>query len=261
MLTIQDHLGRTITISQPPKRIISLVPAITETMYHLGLENEIIGRTRFCIHPQDKVSKAMNIGGTKEIKLDRIHDLNPDLIIAEKEENTKEIVETLEQHYPVFVFEVKKITDVYRMIQDIGKLTEREEKSLILVEEIQSAFQTLPNVNGKRAAYVIWKKPYMVVGGDTYIQSLLEKFGFINPFTLFEGRYPVVTEEDFLEANLDYIFLATEPYPFREQHLEEFQKMLPNVKVVILDGEMFWYGAKMLEAASYFRSVFHTVDH
>ncbi|WP_010095597.1 ABC transporter substrate-binding protein [Ornithinibacillus scapharcae] len=259
MLTIQDHLDRTITLSHPPKRIISLVPAITETMYHLGLENEIIGRTRFCIHPQDKVSKAMNIGGTKEIKLDRILELKPDLIIAEKEENTREIVETLEQHYPVFVFEVKKITDVYRMIYDVGQLTSREEKSLNLVQEIKVAFQTLPNVNSKRAAYVIWKKPYMVVGGDTYIQSLLENIGFINPFILSEGRYPVVTEEDLLEANLDYILLATEPYPFRDQHLEEFQEMLPNVKPKIVDGEMFWYGARMLKAADYFRRVFGTL--
>ncbi|MFS0671724.1 ABC transporter substrate-binding protein [Ornithinibacillus sp. 179-J 7C1 HS] len=259
MQTIQDHLGRTLTLPHLPSRIISLVPAITETMYHLGLEDKIVGRTRFCIHPKDKVKQATNIGGTKEIKLDRIHELKPDLIIAEKEENTKEIVETLEQHFPVFVFEVKKIADVYRMITDVGRLTERESESAKLVESIQREFLNLPKMNGKRAAYVIWKKPYMVVGKETYIQSLLEEMGFINPFTTMEGRYPVVTEEDFRKVELDYILLATEPYPFREKHLGEFQAMLPDVLPVIVDGEMFWYGSKMIKSARYFEELLHKI--
>ncbi|MEN2767918.1 ABC transporter substrate-binding protein [Ornithinibacillus xuwenensis] len=256
MQRITDHLGRTVTFSFPPKRIISLVPAITETMYHIGLEQEIVGRTRFCVHPKDKVKQAENIGGTKEIKLDRIHALKPDLIIAEKEENTKEIVETLEKHYPVYVFEITGMEDVIRMINDLGNITSRTEKSSNLVEQIQSEFQTLPNVSGKRVAYVIWKKPYMVVGNHTFIQSLLSKMGFINPFTEMEGRYPVVSEVDFKQAELDYILLATEPYPFRQIHLEEFQALLPHVQPIIVDGEMFWYGAKMIEAAPYFKKLF-----
>jgi iron complex transport system substrate-binding protein len=256
MYNIKDHLERKITLSHLPKRIISLVPAITETMYHLGLENTIVGRTRFCIFPEEKVQKAKNIGGTKDIKLDRIHELKPDLIIAEKEENTKEIVETLEQHYPVFVFEVQNIPDVYRMINDLGIITNRKEEAIQMINEIKNKFDTLANVNGKRAAYVIWKKPYMVVGKDTYIQSILERIGFVNPFVSFNGRYPVITEEDFLHAEIDYIFLATEPYPFREKHLEEFQTLVKKAKPMIVDGEMFWYGVKMIQAADYFRERF-----
>lgn len=252
---VQDHLGRTVNLQGTPMRIISLVPAITETMYHLGLEKNLVGRTRFCKFPKDKVKQALNIGGTKDIKLDRIHELKPDLIIAEKEENTKEIVETLEQHYPVFVFEVQKIEHIYRMIHDLGKLTERYEPASELINEIQTAYQALPKANNKRVAYVIWKKPYMVVGKDTYIQSLLEELGFTNPFIEAVGRYPVVTVEDLRQAELDEIFLATEPFPFREKHLEEFQALLPGVKPFIVDGEMFWYGAKMVEAAAYFRKL------
>lgn len=251
----QDHLGRIVNIQGTPMRIISLVPAITETMYHLGLEKKIVGRTRFCKFPEDKVKQAMNIGGTKEIKLDRIHELKPDLIIAEKEENTKEIVETLEQYYPVFVFEIQKIEEVYRMIHDLGKLTEQREPASELVNEIQTAFQALPKTKNKRVAYVIWKKPYMVVGKDTYIQSLLEELGFTNPFSEAEGRYPVVTVEDLQQAELDEIFLATEPFPFRKNHLDEFQALLPGVKPFVVDGEMFWYGAKMVEAAVYFKNL------
>ena len=256
MYNITDHLGRRITLSHPPKRIISLVPAITETMYHLGLDDIIVGRTRFCIFPKDKVHRAKNIGGTKDIKLEHIHDLKPDLIIAEKEENTKEIVETLEQHYPIFVFEVQKEQDVYRMIRDLGSITNHKDESLQMIKDIKNKLDNLPNVKGKRVAYVIWKKPFMVVGNDTYIQSTLEKMGFVNPFTTFDGRYPVITEEDFQNAKLDYILLATEPYPFREKHLEEFQTLVPNAKPMIIDGEMFWYGVKMIQAADYFRERF-----
>ncbi|WP_096270914.1 ABC transporter substrate-binding protein [Paucisalibacillus globulus] len=260
MLTITDHLGRTVTFSHPPQRIISLVPAITETMYHLDLENTIVGRTRFCKFPQEKVQKAKNIGGTKEIKLDRINQLKPDLIIVEKEENTKEIVETLEKYYPVFVFEVQKEQDVYRMIHDLGRLTDRKNESNQLVREIQHRFDSLPKVNGKSAAYVIWKNPYMVVGKDTYIQSILTKLGYINPFLSLSGRYPVISEEDFQHANLDYIFLATEPYPFREKHKKEFQAIVPQAKTIIMDGEMFWYGAKMLQAADYFKKTIESLN-
>lgn len=130
MKKIIDHLGRSVTYNYPPKSIISIVPAITETLYSLSLDEQIVGRTRFCKFPEDRVEQALNIGGTKEIKLDRIHSLKPDLIIAEKEENTKKIVETLEKHYPTFVFEIQSINDSLRMIEDLGKLVGKQEKAL-----------------------------------------------------------------------------------------------------------------------------------
>ncbi|MCG5105327.1 ABC transporter substrate-binding protein [Oceanobacillus alkalisoli] len=253
-MSVRDHLGRLVPLVRKPERIISFVPAITETMYHLGLDKKIVGRTRFCKFPEDKVQHAVNIGGTKDMKLDRIHELKPDLIIAEKEENTKEMVETLEKHYPVFVFEVQHFKDVFPMIEDIGRLTDREKAAIQLMQQIKNAFQVLPHGKNNRVAYVIWQKPYMVVGKDTYINSLLEEMGFSNPFTEAEGRYPMVNEKDFKKAKLDEVFLATEPFPFREKHLDVFEKMLPHTKVRIVDGEMFWYGAKMVEAAAYFKT-------
>ena len=217
-----DHLGRTVTYEFPPKRIISLCPGITETLFSLELENEIVGRTRFCIYPKEKVKNVPAVAGTKDIKMDAIHDVKPDLIIVEKEENTEEIVKTLEKHYPVYVAEVQSIDGAYRMIHDLGHVTDRESEAALLKKNIQAQFQSLPQVNGKRVAYVIWKKPYMVVGKDTYIQTLLNEMGFINPFTEFEGRYPAVTAEDFQKAELDYVFLASEPYPFKDKHKAEF---------------------------------------
>ncbi|MCZ2256878.1 ABC transporter substrate-binding protein [Sporosarcina sp. G11-34] len=256
MKTVTDHIGRTITYNFPPKRIISLCPGITETLYALKLDSEIIGRTKYCIYPKDKVKNAQVIGGTKEINIAIIRELNPDLIIVEKEENTKDIVEILEKYYPVYVAEVQSIPDAYRMITSIGDLTNRYIEASRLVAKIQTEFLTLPKLNKKRAAYVIWNEPYMVAGKDTYIQSILDEMGFINPFTSMKSRYPIVTVEDFQDAKLDYVLLATEPYPFEEKHKEVFLKMMPNATPIIVDGEMFWYGARMIKAAHYFKQEF-----
>jgi len=253
---VVDHLQRTIHYRFPPQQIISLAPAITNTMYHLNINKEIVGRTRFCIHPKDKVDQALNIGGTKDIKLNRIHRLNPDLVIAEKEENTKEIVEQLEQYYPVYVFEVQSIADALRMINDLGNIIHRQKEAHQLRHRINELFKELPKIQQKRVAYVIWKRPFMVVGKQTYINSLLNEMGFINPFTTFDSRYPEVTIEDLKRAQLDYIFLATEPYPFRDEDISSMKEMLPNVKPLIVDGEMFWYGFTMTQAVSYFKDLF-----
>lgn len=256
MKTVRDHLDREVTYEYPPKKIISLCPSITETLFSINLANEVIGRTRYCTYPEDTVKKAHIVGGTKDMKLDVIHELKPDLIIVEKEENTKEMVEILEKHYPVYVTEVQSYQEALCMVEDLGKLTDREEEALKLVEKIKESFEDFLEVTPKRVAYAVWKKPYMVVGKNTYINSMLEKLGFVNPFVNFEGRYPAITKEDFQKAELDYLFLSTEPYPFKEKHFEEFLEFLPAVQPKIIDGEMFWYGARMLLAASYFKNFF-----
>lgn len=254
MRTITDQLGRTIHYHFPPQRIISFAPAITETLFHLQLHDEIVGRTRFCIHPKGVVEQAVNVGGTKDMKIERIHKLQPDLIIVEKEENTKEMVAELERDYSVYAFEVQTVQEALQMMHDLGDIVDRQHEATSLIKQIQEAFASFPHVyEGKRVAYVIWQDPYMVVGKNTYIESLLEKLGFINPFIAMDGRYPVVTEADLQAAELDYILLATEPFPFQKKHLLTFTEMLPHTKPLIVDGEMFWYGAKMLEAVPYFK--------
>ena len=251
--TVLDRVGRSVTFNFPPKRIISLCPGITDTLFALDLEEKIVGRTRFCIHPKDKVEKTPAVAGTKDIKLKAIQEVRPDLIIVEKEENTKEIVEELEKHFPVYVAEVQSVDDAFRMIEDMGKLTDRMEAAADLLRISKQQFEALPENAGKRVGYVIWRKPYMVVGKDTYINSLLDKMGFINPFVDMDGRYPVVTADEFQKAKLDYVLLASEPFPFKEKHAKEFMDMMPETEPVLVDGEMFWYGPRMIEAAAYFQ--------
>jgi ABC-type Fe3+-hydroxamate transport system substrate-binding protein len=254
---VTDHLNRTVEYSYPPKRIISIVPGITDILYSLQLENEIVGRTRYCVYPKDKVEQAKMIGGTKKVKPEQIKELKPDLIIAEKEENTKEIVEMLEKEFPVYVCEMQTLQDTFKIIEDLGEVTDRQSEADKLQTKIKTAFDSLPAKKGERFAYVIWQNPYMVVGSDTYITSLLEKMGFVNAFADYDGRYPAVTEDDFRKADLDYIFLATEPFPFQEKHIKEFSELFPDIHVMSLDGEMFWYGPRMTEAAEYFNKVFN----
>ncbi len=255
MKEIIDHLGRKVQVAFPPKRIISICPAITETLFYIGLNEEIVGRTKYCIYPKQQVEHVTVVGGTKQVDFEVIQSLQPDLIIAEKEENTKEIIELLEAHFPVFVFQIESITEAYRMIKDAGILTGREEESTRLLGEVSETFQHLPKKRGK-AAYMIWRKPYMVVGATTYINDVLQTLGFDNPFTAYEGRYPAVDIEALQREQLDTLFLSTEPFPFAQKHIDELATYLPNTTIQIIDGEMFWYGAKMKEAAQYFRQYF-----
>lgn len=254
--SVQDALGRTVTYAYPPKRIVSLCPGITDTLFALNLQGEVVGRTRFCIHPAPEVKTVKAVAGTKDIKLEAILALQPDLIIAEKEENTKEIVETLEQHVPVYVAEVQSVEESYTMIQNLGDITNRKQQSEELISSIQDGFNSLQGITSGSALYVIWKKPYMAAGDTTYIHSLLEKLGFQNTIAEFPGRYPQLTTQNIQQANPDLVLLASEPYPFKEKHIPEFQEMLPNSKILPIDGEMFWYGPRMLEAASYFKNHF-----
>lgn len=251
-----DHLGREVHFTYPPTRIISLCPGITETLYALELAEEIVGRTRYCIYPTDLVEQATIVGGTKQIDMEKIHLLQPDVVIVEKEENTEEIVKMVEAHYPVFVAEVQSVDEAYRMIHDMGMLTNRVQESAKLIEQIEQPFHRLPSVNGLRAAYVIWRKPYMVVGTDTYINDILTKMGFVNPFAQSDERYPAVDKEMLAAAQLDYLLLASEPFPYTEKYFKEFAAFLPHTKLLIVDGEMFWYGAKMREAVPYFHLTF-----
>lgn len=250
---LTDHLGRTVVYDFPPKRIICLCPGITETLFAIGLENEIVGRTRYCIYPE-AAKKVPAVAGTKDLQLDKIHAVKPDLIIMEKEENTEEMVNTLAAHYPVYVAEVQTIDDAYRMITDMGHLTDRQKEADSLTADIRQAFADLPALPAARVAYVIWKKPYMVAGKDTYINTLLQTIGFTTPFANVADRYPVVTEQQFKEAKLDIVFLSSEPYPFKEKQQQQFKEMLPDTAIQLIDGEMFWYGARMLQGARYLKT-------
>lgn len=246
-----DHLNREMNVPKFPQRIVSICPAITETLHALGAGSSVVGRTKYCIFPEKEVDKIMVVGGTKDADPEKVRALSPDLILAEKEENTKENVETLEQIAPVAVLEVQTVTDSYRLIRDVGRLIGRVEAAEALVNEIQQAWNALPRVTGQRAVYMMWRKPYMVVGDTTYIQSVMEHMGIENTAKHLEGRYPAITPELLKELDPDVVLLSSEPFPFSEKHQRELAELLPDTPSILVDGEMFWYGSKMKDAAAY----------
>ncbi len=243
-----------------PKRIISVVPSQTELLFDLGLNEEVIGITRFCIHPADKVKQKTLVGGTKTLNLRAIYDLNPDFILANKEENTRDQIEVLQQRYPVHVTDINTLPDALAMIREVGNLVGKSDKAEDLANQIENALLPFAQVPGGLVAYLIWRKPYMVAAADTFIHAMLEQAGFQNAFAG-QTRYPVVSAEELKMAQPDLIFLSSEPYPFGQKHITELQAICPSARIRLVDGEVFsWYGSRLLRASDYFRNLRNEID-
>ena len=256
-MEVRDQLQRLINLPQTPNRIISLVPSQTELLVDLGLRDNLVGITKFCVHPSDLRTNISVVGGTKNINLEKIKALKPDLVICNKEENTEEIVQTLAQFVPVWVSDIYSIKDVLDMIVQLGAVLSVAERANELSEEITAKHDTFVNFmkerEAKKVAYVIWKKPYMVAGNKTFINTLLHINKFNNIFETRSRRYPEVTMEDLSRA--DMVLLSSEPYPFKEVNVLELKNALQK-EVRLVDGEFFsWYGARLAKAFTYFRTL------
>jgi ABC-type hemin transport system substrate-binding protein len=257
-------LQKTSDLNYIPKRIISLVPSQTELLHYLGLEQETIGITKFCVHPREWFRNKKRVGGTKAINLKTINDLHPDLIIANKEENVKEQVEELAKHYPVWITDVNNLNDALEMINDIGQLTGKQNSSASLTDSIKKKFNDLNQLQTSnfkpQTCYLIWQNPYMTIGADTFINDMLSRCSFQNAFSD-KKRYPEVTIPQLQSrllsgSNLKLLLLSSEPFPFKQKHIDELQQQLPDCKIMLVDGEMFsWYGSRLLHAPGYFKKL------
>jgi ABC-type Fe3+-hydroxamate transport system substrate-binding protein len=235
-----------------PLRIVSLVPSLTELLYHLGLEAETVGITKFCIHPSQWFATKARVGGTKTVNIRAVEALHPTLIIANKEENIKEQVETLAKKFPVWLTDVNTLEDAIGMIADIGQLTGKIAEATTLAGEINTRFNHLPNHCTHKTAYLIWRKPYMAAGSDTFIHDMLTRCGFSNVLGHYT-RYPEVTPEQLFATGCELLLLSSEPYPFKQAHIAELSKALPNIKILLVNGELFsWYGSRLLLSPGYF---------
>jgi ABC-type Fe3+-hydroxamate transport system substrate-binding protein len=260
MAVHKDQMNRVVEIPSTPKRIISIVPSQTELLFDLGLDEEIIGITKFCIHPADKVKRRLKIGGTKNLNINQIKKLNPDLIIGNKEENEKDQIEELMQHFPVWMSDISNLDDAVEMIRKVGQLVDREEKAGQMASTISASFDNLKiKSTSLKVAYLIWRKPYIVAGKGTFIDDMLKRCGLKNAFD--EERYPEVFPGQIVEADPDLVFLSSEPYPFTDRHITEFQALIPNAKIQLVDGELFsWYGSRLLQAPKYFKQLISSLN-
>jgi ABC-type Fe3+-hydroxamate transport system substrate-binding protein len=244
-LTLTDARGRTVTLDAAPRRIVSLVPSQTELLADLGLDADVVGLTRFCVHPAGwKAAKAI-VGGTKNVNVERVAALAPDLVLANLEENVRADVEALDAVSPVFVTDVATVDDALGMIRTVGALIRQSERAEALAAEIDRGFAALAARPPLRVCYLIWRDPWMTVGGDTFIHDVLRRASLANVFGE-RMRYPEITTREIAAAEPDVILLSSEPFPFGEAHVAEIERAVPGVPVRLVDGELFsWYGSRM----------------
>lgn len=227
------------------QKIISLVPSLTELVIDLGLEDRLAGRTRFCVNPKEKVEQIPIVGGTKNPRLDKIREINPDFIIANKEENRPQDIKQLMVDFEVTVTEIATIEEALITIHELGEALGVAERADKLISDIQERLQERPEVSPLRTAYMIWKNPWMTVGHDTYIHDVLKHWNLSNVFAD-QKRYPNFDIGDLKKYNPDLVLLSSEPYPFKEKHLAQVEEACPAARVLLVEGEWFsWYGSHM----------------
>lgn len=253
--TFTDQMGRLVEIPFPPQRIVSLVPSQTELLHDLGLGERVVGITKFCVHPNAWFRSKTRVGGTKQVRMEAISSLRPDLIIGNKEENERLQIEQLATLYPVWMSDVRDLGSALQMIREVGRITNAVAEAITIANNIQSGFDALTAAVAEQprlqAAYFIWRDPWMAAGSDTFIDAMLRLAGFENAFAD-RPRYPELSLEQLAEAQPDCVLLSSEPYPFKEKHLLEIKRFCPNATIRLVDGEMFsWYGSRLAQSPAY----------
>ncbi|MFT4834317.1 MAG: ABC-type Fe3+-hydroxamate transport system substrate-binding protein [Flavobacteriaceae bacterium] len=244
--SFQDQVGEDVELNFPPKRIISLVPSITEYLIDIGAP--VIGRTKFCVHPAEEVKEIQVIGGTKNFRLEAIDHLQPDLIIGNKEENYQEGIQALKSKYPVWISDIYTIHDALVMMKELALIVDKEANAKSIIQTVENRWQLIhASQTSKRVLYLIWRDPWMVAGKQTYIDSMLNHIGNTNACV--QERYPAMEDLDISNSDVDVIMLSSEPYPFRQKHIQELKELCPYASIQLANGEFYsWYGTRVLKA-------------
>ena len=265
MKTLQDQIGISHTFENIPKRIVSLVPSQTELLYDLGLEESIVGITKFCVRPFHFKSTKKIIGGTKKVHFEKIRLLQPDIIFANKEENTIEIVEELSKICPVWVTNIITLDDNLKMIEDFGILFNKRIEAQKWIDKISFVHKDFVDFakdkEVQKVAYFIWANPYMVAGNNTFINEMMKLNNFRNIYENREERYPeIIIQKMRIQGDPDLVLLSSEPFPFTDEHAFEIGRFTHHVKTVFVDGEMFsWYGSRIIKAFEYFKKLHESI--
>ncbi|MEM1261899.1 MAG: helical backbone metal receptor [Pseudomonadota bacterium] len=252
-VTVRDQTGYAVTVATAPQRLVSLVPSQSELLWDLGVRERLVGCTRYCVHPDELRDTCTVIGGSKRFNIDAIMALQPDLVLANKEENERVAIERLRELVPTWTSDIVTFRDAMAMISAVGHLCGAADAAAALNARIERDWQALPTAGGERVAYLIWRKPYMAVATDTFIDGVLARLGFRNVFAD-RGRYPETSLDELARLAPQRVYLSSEPYPFDERHIAEVQAALPECRIDLVDGEMFsWYGSRLALAPRYFQ--------
>ena len=239
-MNIKDQLHRKLLFDKPPKRIISLVPSQTELLFDLGLEKEVVGITKFCVHPKEWHASKVRIGGTKNINVKEIKRLKPDLIIANKEENTESEIKALMKDYPVWVSDIQNLEDALKMIQLIGEITDKKaDESKKIISTIEKNFKQLKKKTSKRLAYFIWQKPMMSINKTRFIHDMISRCGFINVFADNVDAYPEISHKELALSDPEIIFFLQNLFPLMKNTRNRLKKSVRMLKFFWLMGKCF----------------------
>jgi ABC-type Fe3+-hydroxamate transport system substrate-binding protein len=253
---VVDQMGRTVFVPAQPGRIVSLVPSQTEWLFDLGLDAEVVGITRFCVRPDEWFRTKSRVGGTKDATVERIMALSPDLVIGNKEENTRELIEALSQQVAVWMSDVFRLEGALMMMRETGDLVGKRNRADELIDHIESGFNALNKARPLSCAYVIWNDPLMLAGADTFISDIITRMGWHNVAHKCAGRYPALSADELRELNPEVLLLSSEPFPFGEKHMRHFRELLPAARIILTDGELFsWYGSRLLHTPAYLQKL------
>lgn len=249
-----------IPVEQPPKRVVSLVPSLTETLFDLGVGDMLVGRTDYCVYPLGKVTPIPTVGGTKTPRIAEIIALKPDLVLANQEENRKKDVEALQSAgIPVWVTTPKTAQEAFNLMWNIMYLFDNTSMvpRVRLIEytydRLNLMAQDLEVRDPLKVFVPIWLNPLMTINADTYVHDVLRLCGGTNVFADHEGRYPIVTWEDVVSRQPDVILLPSEPFAFGEEHLALFEALdVPashSQRIHLVDGShLTWHGTRLAYA-------------
>jgi ABC-type Fe3+-hydroxamate transport system substrate-binding protein len=244
-------------------RIVSLCPSLTELVFDLGRGDDLVGRTKFCVHPEGRVERVPSVGGTKDPKIERIVALAPDLVLLNEEENRREDADALRAAgLRLHTSMPRDAAETAAMVRSIAAALDRAADGERIAAEIErraarvrAAARGLPPV---RWAYLIWRRPYMTVGGDTFVHALLALAGGENVFAALPDRYPAVEPAALAAADPDVVLLSSEPFPFRQTHADELAALtgLPRARFRLADGELLsWHGSRTPAGIDYAESL------
>jgi ABC-type Fe3+-hydroxamate transport system substrate-binding protein len=268
---VKDASGHALALPRPPRRIVSLIPSITETLCHLGLADALVGITAYCVEPRALVRDKKRIGGEKDPDLAAIRALQPDLVIANIEENVREHVDTLRAwDIPVWVTYPRTVAQSLTMIRELGELTDTAPRAAALLADLEPLYARVRARTARRRPvpvfYPIWRAPWMTINADTYIHDLLAVCGAANVFGDRPARYPTVTLDEVAARRPEVIVLPDEPFRFRRSHVQDFAPY-PDVPAVragrihLVDGKPFsWHGPRVGEALLTLPALFGAID-
>jgi ABC-type Fe3+-hydroxamate transport system substrate-binding protein len=270
---VADAIGRVHALARADARIVSLVPSVTELLFELGVGDRVVGRTGFCIHPKDNIKTVPKVGGTKSVDIDAIRGLAPTHLIVNVDENEKTTVDQLASFVPnLIVTHPLGPLDNMALYRLLGAIFGRERKAAELCEAFQKAYSdavgACADLPRERVLYLIWKSPWMTVSRDTYISRTLAAVGWDTLEIESKDRYPKIELTPGLLSRVDRVLLSSEPYAFRERHLDEIRQLLTatdtdfvptpieetdsSVTVSLINGEMTsWYGSRAIEGMKY----------